>query len=150
MSELTADERMRFAAMRAREEAAELAMWDKHQPFFPLGFSIGYRNPGHWDIFADQVPGKDDAWLMAHGEGASINGRTVDKVDPDRPSRGRERAFRIRGEPGAVWVADERWNPRRERGKSLDFRSVTAAMLWIIEELMQEPTAPGADREEAL
>lgn len=58
---------------------------------------------------------------------------------------GRERAFRIRGEPGDVVVYDERWDPHRPhpRGER-NFRSVMAAMLWIAEELMQEPQPPSS------
>jgi len=51
------------------------------------------------------------------------------------------RAFRIRGEPGAVWVADERemktLPPLRNR-QVINFRTVGAAMLWISEELLTE------------
>src|SRR5271168_3028715 len=109
--------------------AAEKHFYDAAQPFFPLGFSVGYRNPGHWDVYAQSCPGEASAWRQAHPGG------TTTAQDGDR-----ERAFRIRGEPGAVVVYDERWNPRRPRpGQDLTFRSVLAAMLWIVEELMQEP-----------
>lgn len=145
MSDLTLEEKAGYAATRAREKEAEKHFFDEAQPFFPLGFSIGYRNPGHWDIYADQVPGKDAAWLTAHGPGASINGRTVADIDrlDMRKSRTQERAFRIRGEPGNVLVYDERWNPHRDRklGDIGPFRSVLGAILWIAEELMQEPMA---------
>lgn len=141
MVDLTLEEKASYAAARAREQEAEKHFYDAAQPFFPLGFSVINRNTGHWDVYANQVPGKDDAYLTARGKGSSINGRTIDDVDPQRPSIDRERAFRIRGEPGKVLVADERWNPHRERGGPwIEFRSVTGAMLWIIEELMQEPT----------
>lgn len=142
MSGLTLKEKTNYAVMRAKENEAEKHFFDAAQPFFPLGFSVGYRNPGHWDIYADRVPGKTAAWLTAHGPGASINGVTVDDIDrlQLKTNRERERAFRIRGEPGAVVIYDERWNPHRDRPTSdLNFRSVLAAMLWIVEELMQEP-----------
>jgi len=130
MSELTLKEKTSYASMRAAEIAAEKHFFDAAQPFFPLGFSIGYRNPGHWDVYAEQCPGKVSAWRHAHP-----NGSTSDK------DGGRERAFRIRGKPGDVVVMDERWNPRRPHPReSMNFRSVLAAMLWIVEELMQEPT----------
>jgi hypothetical protein len=143
MSDLTLEEKAGYAATRAREKEAEKHFFDEAQPFFPLGFSIGYRNRGHWDIYADQVPGKDAAWLTAHGPGASINGATVDDIDRlnMKKARTRERAFRIRGEPGDVVVMDERWDPRAKSRDSLKFRSVMAAMVWICEELMQEPAA---------
>jgi len=132
MSDFTLDETMNFAAVRAKEKAAELHFFDKAQPFYPRGFSIGYRNPGHWDIFADQCPGKVSAWLSVDPEGRQTSGR----------DGGRERAFRIRGEPGNVIVMDERWDPHRPHPRgSLTFRSVMAAMVYIAEELMQEPSA---------
>jgi len=140
VSNLTLDEKVSFAARRASELAAEKHFYDAAQPFFPLGFSVSYRNPGHWDICAAQVPGKDAAWLTANGEGSSINGMTVGDIEKLKRMRPSERAFRIRGEPGEVLVMDERWNPHRERGGDpMKFRSVAAAMLWICEELMQEP-----------
>lgn len=78
---------------------------------------------------AKQAPGKASAWRHANSEGITS------AQDGER-----ERAFRIRGEPGDVWVFDERWNPHlpHPRG-TVNFRSVMAAMVWICEELMQEP-----------
>lgn len=32
--------------------------FDPAQPFFPLVFSVGCRNPDHWDIYTEQCPGK--------------------------------------------------------------------------------------------
>ena len=137
MSDLTLEEKTNFAAQLAREIEAEKHFYDLAQPFFPLGFSVGYRNPGHWDVTARRTPGKASAWLSAHP-----GGRTSDTDDT------RERAFRIRGEPGNVVVFDERWNPYRDRDKPIPtFKSVLGAMLWIVEELMQEPSTPGTDHE---
>lgn len=131
MSDLTLDEKLNGATSWAREREAEKHFYDEAQPFYPLGFSVGYRNPGHWDIFAAQAPGKTKAWLAAHPGGQT-------SANPDHP--GRERAFCIRGEAGAVYVRDERWNPHRPHPREpMTFRSVSAAMLWIAEELMQEP-----------
>ena len=130
MSDLTLDERTNYAAMRAREQETERFFYDQAQPHYPLGFSVIHRNPGHWDIIAARCPGKASAWCHAHPTGFTS--------DQDET---RERAFRIRGEPGDVVVFDERWNPHRKPGEgTLKFRSVMAAMLWIAEELMQEPT----------
>jgi len=131
MSDLTLEEKTSYAVMRAREIEAEKHFFDAAQPFFPLGFSVGYRNPGHWDVIAQECPGRASAWRAAHPEGftSAQDGQ-------------RARAFRIRGEPGQVVIYDERWNPHRERGgEPLTFRSVTGAMLWIVEEMMQEPEA---------
>lgn len=118
MSDLTVEEKMSYEAQRAREIEAEKHFYDAAQPFFPLGFSVGYRNPGHWDIVAKRCPGKASAFNAAHP-----NGFTSDRDDA------RERAFRIRGEPGDVVIYDERWNPHRERGgEPMRFKTVSGAM----------------------
>ena len=130
MGDLTLEEKTSGAVMRAREEEAEKHFFDLNQPFFPFGFSVGYRNPGHWDVFSKRCPGRVSAWIAAHPGGSTSDNDNT-----------RERAFRIRGEPGAVVVYDHRWNPHRSHKDSPPtFRSVLAAMLWICEELMQEPT----------
>lgn len=135
MSDLTLEEKTEAAEHRAREKAAELHFFDQGQPHYPLGFSIHYRNPGHWDVAASETPGRASAWLAAN-PGGRTNGRDGST----------ERAFRIRGEPGAVVVFDERWNPHKPHPReSMEFRSVSAAMAWIVEELMQEPMPKGRD-----
>jgi hypothetical protein len=131
MSDLTLQEKLNGAESHAREREAEKHFFEAAQPFYPLGFSVGYRNPGHWDIYAEQSPGKASAWKAAHPTGTTT-----------ARDGGKERAFCIRGEPGNVIVRDERWNPLRERPRQfLTFRSVMAAMLYVCEELMQEPAA---------
>lgn len=130
MSDLTIEEKMSYGAQRAREIEAEKHFYDLAQPFFPLGFAVHYRNPGHWDVTARRCPGKAAAFKAAHP-----NGMTSDTDDRQ------ERAFRIRGEPGDVVVYDERWNPHREASSTAPrFKSVMGAMLYIMEELMQEPS----------
>jgi hypothetical protein len=130
-NDFTLDEKMSFAAVRAKEEEAEKHFFDLNQPHFPLGFSIFQRNPGHWDVVANQCPGKASAWLSVDPEGRKTSARDGQN----------ERAFRVRGEPGKVLVADERWDPHRPHPRDWrEFRSVMAAMVWICEELMQEPT----------
>jgi len=135
MSDLTLDEKINCAESRARLAEAEKHFFDAAQPFFPLGFSTIYRNPGHWDVIARETPGKIAAWLAANPEGRT-SGRDGERV----------RAFRIRGEPGNVILIDERWNPHKKAAEPMIFRSVTGAMLWIVEELMAEPAAPSADK----
>lgn len=128
--DFTLDEKFSFAEKRAREEAAEKHFYDAAQPFFPFGFSVCYRNPGHWDVIARQCPGKASAWRAANPPPCSTSAQDGES----------ERAFRIRGVPGAVTVYDERWNPHKPHPRApIEFRSVLAAMLWIVEELMQEP-----------
>lgn len=136
--DLTLREKTSYAVMRAVEATAEKHYFDAAQPFFPLGFSISWRSPGHWDVYARRCPGKAAAWRDAHPEGFTS------ERDDDR-----ERAFRIRGEPGAVTIYDGRWDPHRPHPRdALNFRSVTGAMLWIVEELMQEPKAPSSRESE--
>lgn len=126
---LTLDEKSRFAAHSAKERVAELHFFSEAQPYYPMGFSIHRRNPGHWDISARQCPGKVSAWNHANPEGFTSG----------HDGEG-ERAFRIRGEPGDVVVFDERWDPTRPFPReAIKFRSVMSAMVWICEELMQEP-----------
>jgi len=130
MSDLTLEEKTEYAKSEAALKEAEKHFYEKAQPFFPLGFSVNYRNPGHWDIYAPQCPGKVSAFLSIS------EGNRTTAHDGQR-----ERAFRIRGEKGGVWVADERWNPLKKKGdEPPSFRSVMAAMIWIMEELMQEPS----------
>lgn len=129
MDDLTLEEKTSYAVSRAREAEAEKHFFDKAQPFYPLGFSVNYRNPGHWDVYARCAPGKVSAWQAAHP-----NGQTSERDGQN------ERAFRIRGETGNVAVLDERWNPYKPHPReTVKFRSVMAAMLWVAEELMQEP-----------
>lgn len=105
--------------------------YDDAQPFYPLGFSVVHRNPGHWDIFSRECPGRVSAFLEAN-PGSYTSARDGD----------RERAFRIRGEPDAVIVYDERWNPHKPHPRDeLSFATVAHAMAWIAAELMGEPSA---------
>lgn len=130
MNDLTLEDKTHYAEARARLDAAEKHFFDAAQPHFPLGFSITYRNPGHWDVYAKACPGEASAWLHANPGG------TTSAKDGQS-----ERAFRIRGEPGNVLVFDHRWDPHRPHPReALKFRSVMGAMVWICEELMREPT----------
>lgn len=132
MNDFTLEEKTKYAERRALEQEAEKHFYNEAQPHYPLGFSVTYRNPGHWDISAEQCRGKVSAWLAANPDGQT-SGR----------DGGFERAFRIRGELGKVSVYDERWNPHQPQPRGdRDFKSVMAAMLWITEELMQEPQSP--------
>lgn len=127
---LTLREKLNGAVNRAKMQTAELHFWEKNQPFYPLRFSVHYRNPGHWDVYAPSCPGEVSAWKEAHGPGSSTTARDGET----------ERAFRIRGEPGKVLVTDERWDPTRKERGWITFRSIYGAMAYIVEELMQEPS----------
>lgn len=124
---LTLQEKTNGAVYRAKMQTAEKHFFDLNQPFYPSGFSITKRDTNHWDIYAPACPGQVAA--------IEANGGSTSQKDGDR-----ERAFRIRGEPGDVQVSDERWDPNRPNPRGwITFRSIGAAMLYISEELMQEP-----------
>lgn len=83
-------------------------------------FSFTWRNPGHWDVFAETGPG-----------------------------RGKERAFCIRGGPhekqwggdGAFRIRDERELSSREASAAIaaiEFASLDAAVAFITSILMAE------------
>jgi hypothetical protein len=134
--ELTLEEKTNGAVSRAREIEAEKHFYDAGQPHYPGYFSVSQRGRGHWDVSAPEVPGRASAWLAAH-EGGKTSAKDGQM----------ERAFRIRGEPGNVQVIDERWNPHNPHPREwMTFRSIAAAMLWISEELMQEPPLSNGDR----
>lgn len=129
--DLTLEEKTNGAVSRAREIEAEKHFYDASQPHYNGYFSLSKRNRHHWDVMAPEVHGRASAWLAAH-EGGSTSAKDGQM----------ERAFRIRGEPGEVYVMDERWNPHKPHPReTLTFRSIAAAMLWISEELMQERPA---------
>lgn len=129
MSDLTLEEKFNSDVERARQLTAEKHFFDLAQPHYPLGFLIIYLNPGHWDVIAAICPGRASAWRAAHPTGSTWES-----------DYGRERAFRIRGGPGEVLVYDERWDPHRINRQPAKFRSVLMAVMWIAEELMQEPS----------
>lgn len=132
MSGLTLEEELKWAAYRAQEELAEKHFFDANQPFFPLGFSVVYRNPGHWDIHADQCPGKASAWRAINPDGFTT-----------AQDGGRERAFRIRGEGSDVSLYDERWDPHRPFPRPATYcKSVPEAMFYVMQALMAEPEQP--------
>ncbi len=134
MSELTLQEKISSGKHRGARVAAEKHFYDAAQPFYNLGFSVGYRNPGHWDIYADRPA------YMEQAHNATTPDDPMYKQQVPSGGRMRERAFRIRGEPGKVWVGDERSTPHKELPKPPEyFRTVEAAMFWIMGELMQEP-----------
>lgn len=99
--------------------------FDAAQPYKPRHFSIGYRNPGHFDVYARDTPGRIAAWL-AENPGSSTTARDDDRT----------RVFRIRGGPGDVVVYDERWNPHKPHPRpDVRFATVAEAVVWISEEL---------------
>jgi hypothetical protein len=124
------EDKMNFAQEKARIEVAERHFYEAAQPFFPMGFSVHYRGDGcHWDVSAEQTPGRVSA-LLAAVPGAMTTGR----------DGGSERAFRIRGKPDAITIIDERWDPTRPHPREVKVvPSVEIAMALIVAELMKLP-----------
>lgn len=124
------EDKMVFAAGEARLKEAEKHFFEQAQPFFPKGFSVGYRGDGcHWDVYAEQTPGRVSAIKAAYPEGQASG-----------HDGGSERAFAIRGKVGAIVIRDERWDPTRPRPRDhITVPSVAMAMAWIVEELMRLP-----------
>lgn len=100
-------------------------------PYIPGSFSVGQRDTYHFDIYAQRRPGYVEWYLnVKHPRGMAW------PLSDDQ----RERAFCIRGAPGAIYVRDERWDfkrPSRER-TCMEFPSVEAAMAWISATLLLE------------
>lgn len=101
----------------------------ERDPLFALPhLSVTWRNPGHWDVFAERGYGYPEWWEREHPNS---------HVCPPIRQGDRERAFRIRGEPGDVRVSDERWDPSRPFPRGwLKFPTVEAAFAWIVGELL--------------
>lgn len=95
--------------------------------FVPGRYSVGQRDTYHFDIFSPRRPGyvqwyyRENPTCVAYpmNEGAQ------------------ERAFAIRGEPGRIFVRDERWDYKQPPPRdSLKFPSVESAFAWITATLL--------------
>ncbi len=88
-------------AAERNEHLARSLPYTPDVPWCPGQFSVGQRNPGHWDIYSRRRPGYVQ-WFYA---------KYPDRVAHPMAEHLQERAFRIRGEPGRVVVYDERGPP---------------------------------------
>lgn len=95
--------------------------------FVPGSFSVWARDTYHFDVGAERRPGYIKWWLAENP--TSMAYPLMDG--------GSERAFAIRGEPGNIYIRDERWDPEAPRPRPLrQFASVEAAMAWVTAELL--------------
>ncbi len=95
--------------------------------FVPGSFSVWQRDTYHFDIGATTRPGYVKWWLE---ENPTSMGYPLN----DGSS---ERAFAIRGEPGNIYIRDERWDKEAPRPRPLRyFASVESAMAWVVAELL--------------
>lgn len=122
---------------RARHNATRAEQLEKSSPytpgrFVPGSFSVYQRDTHHFDISARRRPGYV-RWYYEQNPG-SVAWPMADGLT--------ERAFCIRGEPGDIYVHDERWDRERPRPlPSLQFASVESAMAWITATLLIGPAA---------
>lgn len=118
----------RVAKITADREA-QLALSVPYKPgkFTPGNFSIIQRDTHHFDIYAERRPGYVQ-WYYK---------KNPDSVSHPMKDGGSERAFAIRGEPGDIYLRDERWDQERPSPRdSLRFNSVEEAMMFVVSELM--------------
>ena len=131
MSGVMEEQRQRFD----RERADQLSKSRPYEPgrYVPGGFSVGQRDTHHFDIYATRRPGYVQ-WYYRENPN-SIAYPMADDM--------KERAFAIRGEPGNIYIRDERWDQETDRRArpSLTFPSVEAAMAWVSATLLIEVPA---------
>lgn len=95
--------------------------------YVPGSFSVGQRDTHHFDIYASRRPGYVQ-WYY---------GQNLNCVAYPMQDGLDERAFAIRGEPGDIYLRDERWDKERPFPReSLRFPSVESAMAYIVATLM--------------
>jgi len=113
-----------------REKQLALSKPYVNGPYVPGQYSVGQRDTYHFDIYAPARPGEVQ-WYYRE------NPNTV--VIPMRDCEN-ERAFAVRGEPGKIYVRDERWDYMRPYPRGvLEFPSVEAAFAWISATLLIQP-----------
>lgn len=100
--------------------------FDKHQPHKAKKFEMICRDDGHFDIYAEAAGGWSQAQRIIYPN--SVGGWANEHII--------ERAFCIRGQPGYVYVRDERWNPHKsDKRPCPSFMNVTTALAYCVAEL---------------
>lgn len=99
----------------------------KEGPFAPGAFIVSQRDTHHFDIYAPRRDGYVQWYLWCENPKGM--------AWPLRENA-QERAFAIRGEPGDIYVRDERWDKNRPFPRdSARFSSVAEAIAWVLKEL---------------
>lgn len=114
-----------------KERQAQLDLSSPYVPglFAPGSFSVVQRDRYHFDVYAQRRPGYVQYFYEKNP--TSISYPMAEGLD--------ERAFAIRGEPGDIYVRDERWDIDKNRSRAAHrFESVKQAMTWI-SSLMLDP-----------
>lgn len=118
---------------RQRHAADRQEQLDKSRPYkpgrwVPGGFGCIQRGTHHFDITARRRDGYVQ-WFYEQNPGSIAYPMADGQM---------ERAFAIRGEPGDIFIRDERWDRESERRdrKPPRFPSVESAMAWIVATLM--------------
>lgn len=95
--------------------------------FVPGSFSVSQRDTHHFDIFTARRPG----YIQWYYE------RYPDEAVEPMNERVLERAFAIRGEPGNIYLRDERWDiDPKTSNLAYHFPSVESAMAWVVATLL--------------
>lgn len=130
MSDSYADQAARWKA--DRDEQLSRATLYEPGPFVPGSYSVGRRDTYHFDIFAPRRPGYV-IWYYQQNPGG---------IAYPMKDGASERAFAVRGDPGDIYIWDERWNPAIPRPReSIHFPSVESAMAWISATLLVKECA---------
>lgn len=125
IADIMEEQRKRHAADREEQLAASRPYVPG--PFVPGSFSVTQRDTHHFDIGARRRPGYVQ-WFYE---------QNPDSVAYPMNDDQRERAFAIRGEPGDIYIRDERWDRLAPRPRPvLHFPSVESAMAWVVATLM--------------
>lgn len=127
MSETYEEQRSRWD--RERQQQLDRSRPYVPGPHHPGGYSVSQRDTHHFDVMARRRDGYVQ-WYYAVENKKGIAYPMLDGCT--------ERAFAIRGEPGAIYIRDERWDSERPRPRdSIDFASVAEAMAWVHKELVE-------------
>lgn len=101
-------------------------------PYKPGHFTLNQRDTVHFDVCAPRRPGYINWFLDVYnptGIGYPLSEGVM------------ERAFAVRGEPGCLYIRDERWDPERplrDASRSAGpFASVGEVMTWVMDQLVE-------------
>lgn len=116
--------------LEAREEQLAKSSPYVPGPFHPGHYSVGQRDTYHFDIYAERRPGYVQDYYHQYPNGVAW----------PMTDGAKERAFAIRGEPGNIYIRDERWDKERPYPRDLlKFSCVGDAMVFVHYALMGLP-----------
>jgi hypothetical protein len=91
------------------------------------GFTVSRRDTYHFDIYTERRPGYVQSYYQ----------RNPYHLCQPMADLEIERAFAIRGEPGNIYIRDERWDLDKKSNRTdVIFPTVESAMAWVVATLM--------------